>query len=392
MRPIAESARGLWPTPEGGAFGAADPEAILRRSPAAQEKHGNNGFGLTLGQMAALWPTPATADSRNGRNATAGRSPDQVGKHHAGVTLSDLAFAEAKGMSLWPTPTPSPETSGSANEAGNSVGLAKIRAIAMWATPTSTLGSNAGLCTPEKAASGGTLVQDVSAALWALPTGRDWRSGHASPATHERNSRPLSEQAVAFGPDTSGSSGQTARPGALNPAFVCWLMGYPPAFLACAPSVTLSSRSSRRKSSPPTSKAATSRLSEMPTECRISTSATPTQTPRGPMSKIFRGTLTVEMPASDGADHLEIAANISKLLHAGVSQFEKIDPRVKVAVKADFTHTRKSDPKAMSQVPGAAVQPTPLEKAIDATKTSGQGVVTEGRVDAGVGTAVAEAA
>jgi hypothetical protein len=41
------------------------------------------------------YPTPTVNDSRNGRNATAGRSADQVGKHHAGTTLSDLAFGEA---------------------------------------------------------------------------------------------------------------------------------------------------------------------------------------------------------------------------------------------------------------------------------------------------------
>ena len=40
---------------------------------------------------------------------------------------------------------------------------------------------------------------------------------------------------------TNGSSAPTEKPGALNPQFVCWLMGYPPAWDACAVSATPSS-------------------------------------------------------------------------------------------------------------------------------------------------------
>ena len=45
----------------------------------------------------------------------------------------------------------------------------------------------------------------------ATPTARDWRSGKASQATMDRNSRPLSEQIG----------------GSLNPTWVEWLMGWP---------------------------------------------------------------------------------------------------------------------------------------------------------------------
>ena len=51
----------------------------------------------------------------------------------------------------------------------------------------------------------------VSAETFATPTDRDWRSGKASQATMERNSRPLSEQIG----------------GQLNPTWVEWLMGWP---------------------------------------------------------------------------------------------------------------------------------------------------------------------
>jgi len=51
----------------------------------------------------------------------------------------------------------------------------------------------------------------------------------------------------AFGPTLSGSPEPMANRGALNPAFPCWLMGYPTEWDACAPTATPSSRRSRQK-------------------------------------------------------------------------------------------------------------------------------------------------
>jgi hypothetical protein len=47
--------------------------------------------------------------------------------------------------------------------------------------------------------------------LWPTPVERDWKSGKVSEATHNKNSRPLSDQVG----------------GQLNPQWVEWLMGYP---------------------------------------------------------------------------------------------------------------------------------------------------------------------
>lgn len=59
-----------WPTPEAGAFGAADPQKIIDRRAALATKYGNNGFGLTLGQAVALsqWPTASAKDWRSDRS------------------------------------------------------------------------------------------------------------------------------------------------------------------------------------------------------------------------------------------------------------------------------------------------------------------------------------
>lgn len=124
---------------------------------------------------------------------------------------------------------------------GKSSNRGLAASAAMWPTPTATLGTKGGRVTPRKSREGGTLIEAVSARRqWptptvcgnhnrkgasptsgdglatavlkcATPTARDWRSGKASQATHDKNSRPLSEQIG----------------GSLNPTWVEWLMGWP---------------------------------------------------------------------------------------------------------------------------------------------------------------------
>ena len=57
----------------------------------------------------------------------------------------------------------------------------------------------------------GSFVEAMAATMWPTPLARDWRSGKASQATHDKNFRPLSEQIG----------------GQLNPTWVEWLMGWP---------------------------------------------------------------------------------------------------------------------------------------------------------------------
>jgi hypothetical protein len=66
--------------------------------------------------------------------------------------------------------------------------------------------------TPRKTRNGGNLIEAVSMReKWPTPTARDWKSGKASQATHDRNARPLSEKVG----------------GNLNPPWVEWLIGWP---------------------------------------------------------------------------------------------------------------------------------------------------------------------
>ena len=150
-----------------------------------------------------LWvPTPIATEWKAGSGKLGNRAPEKSAK--AGLKLTEFA-------KLWPTPT----VCGNYNRKGASKtsgdGLATAVANAMWPTPTSSLGSKGGRITPRKSREGGTLIEALSARTFATPTARDWRSGKASQATHDRNSRPLSEQIG----------------GSLNPTWVEWLMGWP---------------------------------------------------------------------------------------------------------------------------------------------------------------------
>lgn len=68
-----------WPTPEGGAFGCADPQKMLaRRAKLKAMGINGNGFGLTLGQavMLAGWSSPTAQNARH-----ASYSPSEKNRH-----------------------------------------------------------------------------------------------------------------------------------------------------------------------------------------------------------------------------------------------------------------------------------------------------------------------
>ena len=107
---------------------------------------------------------------------------------------------------------------------------------------------------------------------WSTPKAHDAKN-NASPSEHRRHSRALNVMAAVLGwstptavTDSGGTSlskwagtasreklreavGNDVLYGALNPAFPCWLMGYPDVWLSCAASAMPSSRNSRRNSS-----------------------------------------------------------------------------------------------------------------------------------------------
>ena len=117
----------------------------------------------------------------------------------------------------------------------------------LWPTPVHTDHKNQFTVRKGRSANGEYLRIAVKA-MWGTPTRHNARE-NAYPAEFTRKTMSLNaEAAVATGTPTSGPLDPTAKPGALNPAFVCWLMGFPPEWDACAPTAMPSSRSLRRKS------------------------------------------------------------------------------------------------------------------------------------------------
>jgi hypothetical protein len=88
----------------------------------------------------------------------------------------------------------------------------------------------------------------TEAQLWPSPVASDGRSGHASPKTLAKNSRPLRERALLFILSRLGRTttkrGHASSPSmrVLNPRFVEHLMGLPIGWTNCERSATESYR------------------------------------------------------------------------------------------------------------------------------------------------------
>ena len=111
-----------------------------------------------------------------------------------------------------------------------------------WVSPTAEDGRR-GNKPPRPWDTGIPLSQQV--ATWSTPRAspNENRTTKATPSQMEgKHGQYLAVQAIT----SNGSSERTEKPGALNPEFVCWLMGYPPEWLNCAPSEMPSTRGQRR--------------------------------------------------------------------------------------------------------------------------------------------------
>lgn len=154
-------------------------------------------------------PTPAAISYGTNQGGAAGR----VGKIRP--SLETMARRE-----MWPPPDASDWKQDGLTASQRRLELYSTcslnAAVRMWPTPNVPNGGRTTWHAEEKGHSlyyKGKKVQLVleQAVRLATPTSRDWRSGKASLATHDKNSRPLSEQIG----------------GQLNPTWVCWLLGWP---------------------------------------------------------------------------------------------------------------------------------------------------------------------
>jgi hypothetical protein len=278
-----------WPTPNVPCGGQTFTEGSMTET--GQTPNGKKR-SVHLSERVGMWPTPDAGAFGNQPNAN---TTQWDGRN----TL--ISYAPYWSEKQWPSPRATDGEKGGPNQAGSKGDLMLPSAAHLWATPNASVANDGEgpetwrarqAVLKEKHMNGnGAGVPfanqaQESAAAWATPSARDWRSGDASDATMERNARPLNEQAShwatprardwhpshkddyegdyrtdlgsearrwdgpASRPDpTTATAGEPSSPSTptslqLNPRFVSVLMGLPPRWTCvCAPESIGSGRS-----------------------------------------------------------------------------------------------------------------------------------------------------
>ena len=203
----------------------------------------------------ALW---ATATARDWKSESASPEFDAERMAHSrGKTLPTQVLWTA---ALWSTPRASDGEKGGPNQSFGAGGMplpAQAFHTAMWPTPCVPNGGRS----PKGGMSITGMTQDgikrqvdlqeacrqVASALWPTPmAGTPAQNGNSEAGNNDSSRKTVG---LAHGTVLDGSSDTTTRRGVLNPAFPCWLMGYPLEHLSCGVTAMRLFRRLLRKSS-----------------------------------------------------------------------------------------------------------------------------------------------
>jgi hypothetical protein len=148
-------------------------------------------------------------------------------------------------IGLWPTVT-SNSPAKNYNEAGNSAGQVALRKIilALWPTATSRDWKDGDANSCKNVPVNCLLGRAIHLGMWSTLRATDGEKGGPNMSFGAGGS-PLPSQVST---ECSSSNAPTeSGGGSLHPEFAGWEMGYPPEWLSCAPSETLSSRKRRKR-------------------------------------------------------------------------------------------------------------------------------------------------
>lgn len=181
----------LWPTPSAGLHSLTEnPGSFLDRQQKWKGTYSNSAPLTVAVKLVSPGARPAGSFGASGAYAT-GRSVD------AQESMTEMSLTARE---MWPTPLASDGAK----------------------DPTDSL-SRLIQTGHRRGRRDGFTREGEEIARWPTPTRRDWKSGCASEATHDRNARPLSEVV------------HKQTPGSLNPDWVEWLMGWPVGWTSLEP-------------------------------------------------------------------------------------------------------------------------------------------------------------
>jgi hypothetical protein len=190
-----------------------------------------------------------------------------------GDTISDIAMVAQ--LSGWPTPVKEDARSSARHgymvEGNAGTTMLDAARMAGWSTASARDWkdtTNMATVRPDGRSRLDQLPRQVGLAGWRTPTAQSPNSlrgqggdpakrladGRTLNLTDEVNwlkNNPQPARLTVSGELLTGSSAGMESGGQLNPAHSRWLMGFPPEWDACAPTVTRSSRKSRPSSSKP---------------------------------------------------------------------------------------------------------------------------------------------
>lgn len=246
--------RGAWLTPCGmtgvttdgrvGAGGEFSQQATRWATPDCNQSSYSNGqFGPNIREQAANWPTPAAPADNKSPEAYKRMREEKLGR--TGAAAETITSLQVK-VQAWATPRATDGTKGGrsvsaevvANRGKTENGKRQVGLESEskhWATPRASMaanGSDSG--SAQRQAQGANPGLKDQAWQWATPTARDHKDGATSLENVEVNGL-LGRQVLtsSLHPVLSTIDGGALSPTArtlrprLNPAFACWLMGWP---------------------------------------------------------------------------------------------------------------------------------------------------------------------